>query len=68
MGIEITVDLDACGVTAHCVDVAPEVFEINEEGEVEVLLPHPEDPAQIALARAAEGGCPTAAIAIVETS
>jgi|TARA_Y100000588_G_scaffold200640_1_gene214332 ferredoxin len=41
--MKIIVDFELCESNAICVDVAPEIFHINEEDELEVLLEAPEE-------------------------
>ena len=65
--IRIEVDLEACESTGFCAQVAPEVFEISDEGELRLLR----DTAEAALEgrlREAEELCPTQAIRIARSN
>ncbi len=39
--MKIIVDFELCESNAICVDVAPEIFHINEQDELEILLEAP---------------------------
>ena len=39
--MKIIVDFELCESNAICVDVAPEIFHINDEDELEILLEAP---------------------------
>lgn len=57
-------DLDTCQGYANCVMVAPEVFDINEETGVAVLLQETPDDSQLAAVEEAVRQCPTESISI----
>lgn len=39
--MKINVDFDLCESNAICVDIAPEIFYVNEQDELEILLEQP---------------------------
>lgn len=57
-------DLDTCQGYANCVMVAPEVFDINEETGVAVLLQETPDDSQLSAVEEAVRQCPTESISI----
>jgi ferredoxin len=63
--LEIVVDRDLCDSHGVCVDSAPEVFEIDEDDQMRLLVVHPVE-RQLASVHAAIGGCPKGALSIVE--
>jgi ferredoxin len=61
--VKVSIDLDLCQSHAVCMDEAPEVFRVDDDGTVRVLQEEPPE----ALRRAVEDAqryCPTAAIQI----
>ncbi len=62
-GFAISVDWDLCKGHANCAAEAPELFQVDDQGRLTVLEPHP-DRALLGKARAAEKYCPTRAIRI----
>jgi ferredoxin len=63
--MKIVVDYDECASNAVCMGIAPEVFEVRDDGYLYVLDEHP--PAELAeKVRQAANGCPTGAITIVD--
>jgi len=60
-GKEIIVDLDLCIGASPCVAVAPDIFELTDDGKVKILDPDAED---IDTIIAAAQSCPTTAIII----
>ncbi len=62
-GFDIAVDWDLCKGHGNCAAEAPELFHVDERGQLTVLDPHP-GPALLDKARAAEKYCPTQAIRI----
>ena len=65
MAYKIVVDFDACESNGICMDLAPEVFEVRDDGFLYILQ---EYPAGDALANTEEAvpRCPTQAISLVE--
>ena len=61
--MRVKVDFDVCLSNAVCMGVAPEIFEVDDEGELHVLQ---EDPPEALRARAEEAvrTCPVQAISI----
>lgn len=57
-------DLNTCQGYANCVMVAPEVFDIDEETGVAVLLQETPDDSQLAAVEEAVRQCPTESIRI----
>ena len=61
--MKIIVDLDMCAATGGCVNQAPEVFEIRDDGFLYVLQENPDESLR-AIVKLAEDLCPTGAITI----
>ncbi len=61
--MKITVDLDACMSNAQCMIAAPEVFELREDGILEILQVEPPEALRAKVTLAARL-CPTQAITI----
>jgi ferredoxin len=61
----IEVDRDLCASTGGCEAVAPDLFEIGDDGVLVVLAPEPEA-AQLGAVRDAVGVCPTRALRLVD--
>lgn len=63
--MKITVDFDLCSSNAVCMSIAPEIFEVRDDGFLYVLN---EAPAQEYAARVREAvtSCPNGAISIEE--
>jgi ferredoxin len=61
--MHVSVDTDLCAATGGCTQVAPEVFEIRDDGLVHVLIAEPEAALHEAVLEAADL-CPTAAITV----
>ena len=62
-GARVTVDESLCASTGMCESVAPQLFEIGDDGALHVL--QPEVPADlVALARSAASSCPTRALKV----
>jgi ferredoxin len=62
----IVVDLAKCAGLGMCEAEAPELFEIQEDGDLKVLAEYP-SPHQLDHARAAVASCPTEALTLVES-
>src|ERR1035441_2778243 len=63
--MKIVVDYDECASKAVCMGIAPEVFEVRDDGFLYVLNEHPGEELREKVRQAANG-CPTGAITIVE--
>ncbi len=63
--MRIIVDYTLCESNAVCVRLAPEVFEVRDDGYLYVLNEHPPEEFRERL-REAVNGCPTGAISIEE--
>jgi ferredoxin len=61
--MQIIVDFDMCAATGGCVNQAPEVFEIRNDGFLYVLQESPNESLR-AKVKLAEDLCPTGAITI----
>jgi ferredoxin len=61
--MRITVDRDRCQSHGQCEYAAPEVFRINDDGDLDVLDPEPPD-TQHDLVRQAVQNCPTGALTV----
>ena len=59
--VEVEVDWDRCMGSGNCVFLAPETFDLSEDGHAVVLDPGATDEA---LLRAAAEGCPVGAISL----
>lgn len=63
--VKVVVDYDECASNAVCMGIAPEVFEVRDDGFLYVLNEHPGEELR-EVVRQAANGCPTGAITIVE--
>ena len=63
MSFKVVVDMDVCQDHGQCVFAAPDVFELNAEGRLEVLVPEPDDALRTACEDAADV-CPVQAITL----
>ena len=63
--MKVVVDMNLCDLHGLCVEAAPEVFAIGDDGELHVLNETP-DPALRAKVDKAVRECPTGAISIEE--
>ncbi|MEY4874817.1 MAG: hypothetical protein RJB41_1519 [Actinomycetota bacterium] len=61
--MQIIVDFDMCAATGGCVNQAPEVFEIRDDGFLYVLQENPNESLREKV-KLAEDLCPTGAITI----
>ena len=61
--MKVIVDLTVCDLHGLCVDTAPEVFEIAEDGALRVLDASPPEALRERVQKAARE-CPTAAITV----
>ena len=63
--MKVVVDLNLCDLHGLCVEAAPEVFEIGDDGVLHVLNETPEHSLRAKVEKAVRE-CPTGAIAIEE--
>ena len=63
--MKVVVDLSICDLHGLCVEAAPEVFEIGDDGELHVLNETPPESLRAKVKEAVQG-CPTGAISIEE--
>jgi ferredoxin len=63
--VKVVVDFDVCSSNAVCMGIAPEVFEVRDDGFLYVLDEHPPESLRDRL-REAVTSCPTGAITLVE--
>lgn len=63
--MKVTVDFDLCASNAVCMSIAPEIFEVRDDGFLYVLNETPGDEFAARM-REAENSCPTGAITIGE--
>ena len=63
--MKVVVDLSLCGLHGLCVEAAPEVFEIGDDGALHILNESPEQGLRPSVEKAVRE-CPTGAISIEE--
>ena len=63
--MKVVVDLSICDLHGLCVEAAPEVFEIGDDGTLHVLIETPEQGLRASVEKAVRE-CPTGAISIEE--
>ena len=63
--MRVQADLDRCIGSGNCELLAPDVFEVGEDGVVQVLRPQPGQADEDAV-RDAVAQCPTGALALAE--
>ncbi len=61
--MKVVVDFDICQSNAVCMEVAPKVFEVRDDGYLYVLNENPSEAQRAEVEEAAER-CPTGAISI----
>jgi ferredoxin len=61
--MKVTVDFDICQSNAVCMEIAPKVFEVRDDGYLYVLMEEPNESLRADVEEAAER-CPTGAITI----
>jgi ferredoxin len=61
----VLVDLERCVGSGSCEALAPDLFEVGDDGVVEVLRPV-DGEADVALARDAVQACPTRALSLAD--
>ncbi|MBK7937865.1 MAG: ferredoxin [Lewinellaceae bacterium] len=65
MAYRIVINFDACESNGICMDIAPEVFEVRDDGFLYLLQEYPSDD-QMPKVEEAVPRCPTQAISLVE--
>jgi ferredoxin len=63
--VKVVVDFDLCASNAVCMSIAPEIFEVRDDGFLYILNENPGADLEEKL-RDAVNGCPTGAISIGE--
>ena len=63
--MKVVVDMNACDLHGLCVEAAPEVFEIGDDGALHVLNETPEEGLRAKFEKAVNE-CPTGAISIIK--
>ncbi len=66
VAVRIKVDWDECEANAVCVGIAPEVFEVDDDDNLQVLIEEPGDEL-VARVRQAVDSCPKRALHLEET-
>ncbi|MDA8070454.1 MAG: ferredoxin [Actinomycetota bacterium] len=61
--MKVVVDFDVCASNAVCMGIAPQVFEVRDDGYLYVLDEHP-GPELADVVRTAVTNCPTGAISL----
>jgi ferredoxin len=61
--MKVVVDFDICQSNAVCMEIAPKVFEVRDDGYLYVLIEEPPESMRADVEEAAER-CPTGAISI----
>jgi sterol 14-demethylase len=61
--VKVTIDFDLCQGHGVCMGECPEIFQVNDDGEVNILQENP-DPSLEKKVRNAARFCPTGAISI----
>lgn len=64
--MRVVVNYDLCEANALCMEVAPEVFFVDENDQLQLLVERPEESLRAAVTRAV-GLCPRQALAIEQT-
>jgi ferredoxin len=63
--VKVVVDFDVCASNAVCMGIAPEIFEVRDDGYLYILNENPGEELRDKL-REAVTSCPTGAISIEE--
>ena len=61
--MKVVVDFDICQSNAVCMEIAPKVFEVRDDGYLYILIEEPPESMRADVEEAAER-CPTGAITI----
>lgn len=62
----LSADLDKCQGYANCMVNAPDVFDLDDDGKVDILEPTP-DPGEMDAVREAVSSCPVRALSLRDT-
>ncbi len=65
MAYKIVVNFDACESNGICMDLAPQIFEVRDDGFLYILQEYPSE-AQLPLIEEVIPRCPTQAISLEE--
>ena len=65
MAIKIVVDWDLCEANARCMEVCPEVFQVDDDDNLNILIESPGEELRDQL-KEAERVCPRQAISIID--
>ena len=65
MGLKVVVDYDLSEANARCMEVCPEVFQVDDDDNLNLLIEKPPESLRAKL-KEAERVCPRQAITIVE--
>ena len=63
--MEVRVDRNLCEANAVCCGLAPDVFELDDDEQLMIKLPHPPEERHLRVRRAVER-CPKNALSIVD--
>jgi len=63
--VKVVVNFDLCASNAVCMNLAPEVFEVRDDGYLYILNENPGDELADKV-REAVNGCPTGAISLAD--
>ena len=63
--MKIVVDYDLCEGNAMCQGTAPDIFRVDDSGQVKLLQEHPPESARAKVEDAVRG-CPTQALSVEE--
>jgi ferredoxin len=66
MALKVVVDYDLCEANARCMEVCPEVFQVDDDDNLNILIEFPGEELRDKL-KEAERVCPRQAITIVES-
>lgn len=66
MGIRIEIDRDLCEANALCEGIAPSVFHVDDDDNLQLLIDDA-DPSLAEVLREAERACPRQAIRLIES-
>jgi len=66
MALKVVVDYDLCEANARCMEACPEVFQVDDDDNLNVLDENPPDALRAKL-KEAERVCPRQAITIIES-
>lgn len=64
--MNVNVDLDRCQGNARCASIAPEIFELDEQGYAHVKTNGAVSDSQLAAVISAQRNCPERAISVMQ--